>query len=381
LLEISLSDAANSYAWEVTTETLRGVKLPSRTEIEAAARRLLKSITAREIPRNENPSQKAARLRLVNDFAGANSALSQMVLEPLGGIRPGQRLLIVTDGLLDLVPFTSLLDPKTGFPLIAYHEVVRIPSASALAVLREGIAARKTKTRDIAILADPVFDAHDERFAASLQPQTPVVVGALSRSITETGLTIPRLVYSQAEAKSIVEAAPRGSTFVKKGFEANRDFVANGSLAGFRIVHFATHGLVDMERPALSGIVLSLVDSHGRAQDGFLRLHDIYNLHLNADLVVLSACETALGSQVEGEGVMSLSRGFFYAGAASVMASLWKVDDRATAELMGDFYRNLLSKHMTPTAALNAAQLKMRQSSQWSNPYYWAAFELQGEWK
>ncbi len=381
LLEISLSDVASSYLWEVTTETLRGVKLPPRTDIEAAARRLRKSISAGETPKNESPSQRAARLRVANDFNDANSALSRMVLGPLGGVRAGQHLVIVTDGILDVVPFTSLLDPKTGLPLIASHEIVKIPSASALVVLREGVASRNTKARNIAILADPVFDAHDERLAASLQSRTPVTTGALSRSITETGLTIPRLVFSVQESKSIVDAAPRGSTVVKRDFEANRDFVSNGSLSGFRIVHFATHGLVDIENPALSGIVLSLVDRNGKAQDGFLRLHDIYNLHLNADLVVLSACETALGSQVNGEGVMSLSRGFFYAGAARVVASLWTVDDQATAKLMGAFYRNMLSNKMSPAAALRAAQQELKQSSRWSSPYYWAAFELQGEWK
>jgi len=138
---------------------------------------------------------------------------------------------------------------------------------------------------------------------------------------------------------------------------------------------------VNTDEPSLSGLVLSLVDDKGRSQDGFLRLHDIYNLRLNAELVVLSACQTAVGPNVNGEGVMSLSRGFFYAGTPRVISSLWKVDDRATAELMGAFYRNLFVNKVPPAASLRAAQLEMQSGKQFASPYYWAAFELQGEWK
>jgi CHAT domain-containing protein len=127
--------------------------------------------------------------------------------------------------------------------------------------------------------------------------------------------------------------------------------------------------------------VLSLVNEKGKSQDGFLRLHEIYNLNLHADLVVLSACQTALGNDIVGEGIIGLSRGFLYAGAARVMASLWTVDDRATAELMTRFYRKLLAEHQSPSAALRASQLEMQQQPRWSSPYFWAAFELQGEWK
>jgi CHAT domain-containing protein len=165
------------------------------------------------------------------------------------------------------------------------------------------------------------------------------------------------------------------------GFRASRATATSPELAQYRIVHFATHALVNNEHAELSGIVLSLVDEEGSPQDGFLRLHDLYNLNLPADLVVLSACQTALGKEIKGEGLVGLTRGFMYAGAARVMASLWKVDDAATAELMKRFYEKMLKHRMRPAAALRAAQLEMWRNRPWQAPYYWAAFVLQGEWQ
>ena len=155
----------------------------------------------------------------------------------------------------------------------------------------------------------------------------------------------------------------------------------SAELARYRIVHFATHGVLDDKRPELSGLLLSMVNEHGRQQDGFLGLNSIYNLKLSAELVVLSACQTGLGKEVKGEGLIGLTRGFMYAGAARVVASLWKVDDEATAELMKRFYRRMLQDNMPAAAALRAAQVEMWQQKQWRSPYYWASFVLQGDWK
>jgi CHAT domain-containing protein len=165
-------------------------------------------------------------------------------------------------------------------------------------------------------------------------------------------------------------------------FDASRELATGGELADCRIVHFATHGILDSEHPELSGIVLSLVDRDGKSKDGFLRMHELYGLRLSADLVVLSACRTALGREVRGEGLVGLTRGFMYAGVPRVMASLWTVDDKATAELMGRFYRGLLGpQKLDPPAALRAAQEGMRAERRWQHPYYWAGFVLHGDWK
>ena len=155
----------------------------------------------------------------------------------------------------------------------------------------------------------------------------------------------------------------------------------SATLADYRVIHFATHGLIDNDHPELSGVVLSLFNEKGEPEDGFLRLHDIYNLKLPVDLVVLSACSTALGREVVGEGLIGLVRGFMYAGSRRVLASLWKVDDEATSELMTRFYRAMFEQRLTPSAALQAAQIELSKTRRWAHPFYWAGFVLQGEWK
>ena len=164
-------------------------------------------------------------------------------------------------------------------------------------------------------------------------------------------------------------------------FKANRPTATSSELTQYRIIHFATHGLLNSQHPELSGVILSLVDEHGAPQDGFLRLNDVYNLNLPAELVVLSACNTGLGKEVRGEGLVGLTRGFMYAGSARVAASMWRVDDAATAELMRLFYTGMLKDGRPPAAALRAAQIEMFRQKRWQSPYYWAAFVLQGEWK
>jgi CHAT domain-containing protein len=192
---------------------------------------------------------------------------------------------------------------------------------------------------------------------------------------------LPRLHFSRDEAKAIAAVAPWGTNLMALDFQANRATATTGDLSQYRILHFATHGLLNSTHPELSGLVLSLVDQAGQPQDGFWRLHDIYNLKLNAELVVLSACQTGLGKDIKGEGLVGLTRGFMYAGTPRVVASLWQVDDVATAELMKRFYRGMLQQEQRPAAALRAAQLEMLGKKQWTHPFYWAAFTLQGEWK
>jgi CHAT domain-containing protein len=362
LIEYSLSDVA-SYVFVVSKDKLRAVPLAPRTDIDAASQRVIRALTDKK--------------RADADFAAASAGLSRLILAPVGHLRPEQRLLIVTDGALGLVPFAALPEPggKAGTYMIFNHEIVHLPSASALATMRQLVAMRSPQPRkEIAILADPQFDKSDVRTPA------PAIPEELQRTLNAMGINLPRLTFSAQEGESIRKLAPSGSRLLT-GPAANRAMVMGGGLSNYRMIHFATHGLVNTDQPSLSGIVLSLVDEKGKSQDGFLRLHDIYNLRLNADLVVLSACQTAVGPNVNGEGVMSLSRGFFYAGASRVMASLWKVDDRATAELMRVFYQNLFAKKVSPAAALRAAQREMQSRLQFASPYYWAAFELQGEWK
>jgi CHAT domain-containing protein len=190
-----------------------------------------------------------------------------------------------------------------------------------------------------------------------------------------------RLPFSREEASAIASLVPAADALVATDFSASRAIVLGGALSGYGVVHFATHGVFDARSPALSGLVLSLVSQSGQPQDGFVRLNDIYNMRLDADLVVLSACQTALGTEIRGEGLVGLARAFMYAGAPRVVASLWQVNDLATAELMKRFYRGLLVERLRPAAALRAAQLALSRDPRWASPYYWAGFVLQGDWR
>jgi CHAT domain-containing protein len=268
-------------------------------------------------------------------------------------------------------------------PLLLDHEIVNEPSASTLALVLQSTEKRKTAPRTVAVFADPVFDIADSRLRAHQDSPAREPGAELTRALRDVGLEdqdIPRLPSSRREAESIMSEVPWGTGLKALGFDASRATVARQDLAQYRIVHLATHALLNNDHPELSGILLSLIDSSGARQDGFLRLQDIYKLKLPVDLVVLSACQTGLGKDIRGEGLISLTRGFFYAGASGVVASLWKVDDDATAELMKHFYREMFENGRSPAAALREAQLTMRQTSRWQDPYYWAGFVIQGQY-
>jgi CHAT domain-containing protein len=237
------------------------------------------------------------------------------------------------------------------------------------------------------VFADPVFHRDDDRLrqAAISEP------GALNPSpegsarqllLTNSGLRLPRLRFTREEAKAITELSP-GRVTARLDFDASRSAAAGSLTRDAGIVHFATHTFINSLRPELSGIVLSLFDKRGRAQEGFLRLHDIYNLEMRAELVVLSSCESGLGKEVKGEGLIGFTRAFYYAGASRVLATLWKVNDEPTAEFMRRFYHALLARKMSPAAALRTAQASMAMSKdpRWRAPYSWAGFVLYGDWR
>jgi CHAT domain-containing protein len=253
----------------------------------------------------------------------------------------------------------------------------------------------------LAVIADPVFDRTDERFKSlatgtsdNQQPQPQSIAFDDARGIehlaeesddksaaTLRRMVIPRLPFTRQEAIRLLTLTPKSASFAAMDFQASRETVLKGDLAQYRYVHFATHGVLDAEKPGLSSLVLSMLDSQGKPRDGFLRANDIYNLKLPAELVVLSACQTGLGKEIKGEGLVGMTRGFMYAGAARVVVSLWNVNDLATSELMTIFYEKMLKQGARPAAALRAAQVKMWRQKAWQSPYYWAAFTLQGEWR
>jgi CHAT domain-containing protein len=242
-----------------------------------------------------------------------------------------------------------------------------------LALLRREFGSRTPAPKLLAVLGDPVFDRRDPRVKARTVGEDAGPATGVRR--------LPRLPHSRDETDRIVALAPADQRIKAVDFDASRNLAASAALAQYRFVHFATHAVQDDLHPELSGIVLSMVTQDGEPQDGFLRLHDVYNLRLRADLVVLSACETGRSSGADREGGASLARGIFHAGAARVVSTLWRVDDEATAALMVEFYKAMFGPaKLRAAAALRAAQTVMRGTKRWSEPYYWAGFVLQGEW-
>ena len=392
LLEYLLSDD-RSYLWAITRDDAEVFELPARVQIEEAARVFYKLLITNQPVSGQTFDQQQLRIATAHaQLPAAATALSDMVLRPVADRLHRKRLLIVADGALQYVPFQALTVPaKPGEespPLLLDHEVINEPSASVLVLVADDATQRLVAPNSVMVYADPVFEARDPRVkarsAADLQARAADKDKQLQEVLRDVGFaegsSIPALPASREEAHAIISVAPWRSGREALNFDANRASINETDLSQYRIVHFATHGFVDYQHPELSGLVLSMVDENGNPQDGFLRMHDIYNLKLPVDLVVLSACNTGLGKEIKGEGLIGLTRGFMYAGARGVVASLWKVDDDATAELMKHFYAGMFQKGLTPAAALRDAQLSLRAQKRWELPYYWAAFVIQGQY-
>jgi CHAT domain-containing protein/predicted negative regulator of RcsB-dependent stress response len=395
LLQYSL-DEMHSHLWTVTRSSIDHHFLAGRHDIEKAATRLEQALTAFEPTRRHGESEPDYWKRLnqpTEYYRSSALELSRIILWPVWSQLGNKRLVVVADGILQYIPFEVLPSREASTEastnlLLSGNEIVYEPSASALALLRD--VQRPSPSKTVAVFADPVFDSNDERVRPSSQDTKTIphrsrekLLGSL-RDVGDDNFTLSKLEYSLKEANAITAVAPRGSWLKVVGFKANRAAATSPLLKQFRIVHFATHGIVNNKHPELSGIVLSMVDKHGQEQEGYLTLHDIYYLDLPIDLVVLSACRTGVGKQVPGEGLIGLMRGFMHAGTQTIVVSLWDVDDEATAELMKRFYQHMLGKNLLlPAAALRQAKLEMLQhpNEKWHAPYYWAGFIVQGDWK
>ena len=431
LIEYSLGDE-KSYLWAVTTSSIQSYELPPRKTIETATRRVYQLLTERNTHiKFEKPAEQSARIAKADaDYVSASTALSQMLLGSIAPQLAKKRLLIVGDGALNYLPFAALPAPvsrASGFgnmesmrvsnrassfsnrdpgfqasdsrlPLIVQHEIVSLPSASTLAVLRHELIGRPVAAKTLAVIADPVFEKDDGRLKGTRTVERSnrrdkrsfqninmieMTTADMPRSVPQSELDevpeIHRLPFTRREADEILAMVPEAERLKALDFDANRTIATSPVLGQYRYVHFATHGFLNTAHPELSGIVLSLVDRQGKEQDGFLWAHEIYNLRLPAEMVVLSGCRTGLGKEIKGEGLVGLTRGFMYAGSKRVLVSLWDISDEASAELMAHLYRAMLKEHMSPAAALSAAQIEIMKEKRWQPPYYWAAFVLQGE--
>jgi len=401
LLEYSLGEE-RSYLWVISSDAFSVYTLPAREEIDDLAKQAYALLSRPTTSRAEEER-----------YWNTASRLSEMILGPAIAQIEDRRLVVVADGALRYVPFGAL--PKVGghgdraVPMIVDHEIITLPSASAIAVLRDETRSRPRPTETLALLADPVFSDADPRMgpggpSANVArsdddrggngpsnrenwAESPIRSGAAEgriaslESLRSGRADLGRLPDTANEADRITRLVPKGDFLKKVGFDASREAALDPELSNYRIIHFATHARFDENEPGLSGLIFSQFDAEGRARDGFVRLHDIYDLRLPADLVVLSACDTALGEDIEGEGIVGIVRGFMYAGSKRVVASYWQVADAATSELMNQFYVEMLGNGLTASAALREAQLHIMRQPKWHHPFFWAAFSLQGEWR
>ena len=377
LLEYSIG-ARKSYVWAVTRDTIKTYELPGEEAITEAARKVSGLLT---LPPT---SDSDAKLRQ------ASHELSGMILSPVADELNKRVVLVVADGALNYIPFQILPTPSGKEPLVARYEIVNAPSASILGDLRHERAGRPAPTKLLAAFGDPVFyststthnTAEDQLAAAQpgdTRGRSTLRDIELNRDIFDPSVIMP-LFYAARELTNLRDLAD-GQSLVLSEFAATRERLLNTDLSQYAMLHLATHGFLDPKRPEYSGLLLSTVNTEGKLIDGFVGLQDIYQLRAPVRMVVLSACQTALGRDVRGEGLVGITRGFMHAGASSVVASLWSVDDGATAELMKRFYSNLLQQGMSPAEALRAAQNSIRQEPQWASPYYWGGFTIQGEYQ
>jgi CHAT domain-containing protein len=383
LVEYLLTDEG-SFVWVVGADGIHSATLPARRIIETLAARFHRLISTP--PPSASAGSAAARAR-DSEINRLGRELSTLLLSPIKEYLSGGTLLIVADGGLEYLPFAALQSPFVEtpkyHPLAADREIVRLPSASVLAFMRTTRRDRPP-AREVLVIADPVFERDDPRVAGgtSVRSLPSAETGDLRRALQAfpqaMQARLPRLLFTRAEADAIFAHAEPQRSARHLDFDANLQTALSPVMSDYRFIHFATHSLLNLEHPELSGIVLSRVTRTGALQNGFLQMRDVYKLRLRADLVVLSACHTAIGREIKGEGIVGIARAFIFAGASSVAASSWAVNDVATSILMQEFYRYVLRENRTFPAALRAAQTMLLHNPRWSDPYYWAAFSLYG---
>jgi CHAT domain-containing protein len=408
LVEYALQ-VEESYLFVASKTGISLLKLPSRANIDKLATDLRGQLIPSKLQRlivgidvaeaNRGVGIASAAPEDAAPFVAASNALYKVVLEPAAAMIGEKRLLVVADGALNYVPFEVLLKSSESgdFSSLGYlvktNEIIYAPSASVIAAIKQ--QRPKASGRAMLIIADPVFNSNDTRAKNAAKPAGDAelrglgIQGALvdvagtnsAPNPSMEGLPLARLNGTRTEAEQISKLAKTsgGQADVWLDLDANEDNLGTRDVSKYRIIHVATHGLLNAERPQFTGVVLSLVGN--KTHDGFVRTDEVFNLRLGSPLVMLSACETGLGKEKRGEGVMGLTRAFMYAGAPTVGVSLWSVADKSTADLMTDFYKRLFATEATTSSsALRGAQLAMISGKKYSAPFYWAPFVLVGDW-
>lgn len=375
-----------SYLWLIGKNEAASFILPAREEIESKVEVLRELIGARVRKKDEPLEDYQARIaRSDTEFPETAQQLSNLLFGQINDKLANKRLIIVPDGKLHYFPISALPLPhsNTNEPILLANEVIYAPSASTLVLITKNEKTAKTAVKNLLVFSDPVFTEEDSRFS---EKKTEIAENISENDgdnlrFAETLNSLARLAESKAEGDSIAKIAGASNSDIFTGFAATRRQFLDVNVSDYKILHFATHGLINETRPELSGIIFSRFSEKREKLDEFIRLQDIYNLDLNADLVVLSACETAVGKEEKGEGLVSLNNAFLQVGAKTVLSSLWKVEDAATVELMKNFYEIMVNEKATSSKALQTAQKKMWESGRYKSPFYWAAFTMQGDFR
>ncbi len=385
LLEFSLGKD-ESYLWLVGKNELSSYVLPPRVEIETRVEKLRELIASRTMKPDEAIEDYQKRIAdAESEYQTESRELSNQLFGQIGDKFSGKRLIIVPDGKLHYFPAAALPLPNSAddTPILLTNETIYEPSAAMLALLMRNGQKPSAATKNLLIFSDPIFSNQDARIS-NANSSTQNEIGTVQTDkfrFAESLTSLARLNGSKDESDSIIEIVGESDSTALSGAAATREKALDASIGDYKFIHFATHGLIKEDHPELSGIVLSQVDNNGQTVNGVVRLQDIYAMNLSADVVVLSACSTGIGKEVKGEGLMSLNNAFLQSGAKSVVASLWKVEDNATRELMKNFYSAMTNDKFTPPQALRQAQIKLRQNSNYKSPFYWAAFTVQGDFK
>jgi CHAT domain-containing protein len=342
-----------SYAFVISSHGLKIFNLPPKEVLQKQVIEYRKAISDRQ-----------------NQDFRLGTTLFQELIEP--GLEPGlNKIMIVPDDILNLLPFEALLtkaDPNSW--LIQKYMIGYVPSLSSLRILKQRYHAGRKPHQDLLAIGDILYRTNGGGVEEGPASGSVIDLGSAE------GVKVSRLNYSALEIQNIAHLFKPSQVTVLEKEEASERWLKSHSLTDYRIIHFATHSLVDDKKPARSAILLSYNPSQG--EDGLLQAREIYNLKLNADLVTLSACQTGLGQFIRGEGIEGLSRAFFYAGTSSILMSLWAVNDQATFHLMERFYRHL-QRGESLAASLRDAKLEMIHSTVLSHPFYWAGFVIDGK--
>lgn len=358
LLEFHLG-AHKSYVWLVDAQQVRSYSLPPAGLIEAQAVPVVKNF-GRILERRRSSATKA-------QFEQALRKLSVTLLGELSSVQLPPLLILVPDGILHSVPFAALKAPDVSSPMGLAHDLVQIPSA---AYLTYGKPPRPLGQFPKAILAvvDPVFSSRDPR----------VHPGYGKGSSPDSGMPLARLPFN-FEIKTIESLVPPDHRKILRGFDASRAELATVNLADFGVLHFSTHAMIDDSIPELSRIMLSMVNRSGKPiADSSLHPHQLAQFHLDGSTIVLSACDTALGKQVLGEGLVGFTSSLLYAGGAQLVVTLTEIDAEASSRFLSEVYRRFLSGSNSMEHSIALVRLALVHDPQFSDPYFWASFIVVG---